>query len=272
MVDDKLKQDPDGKPALGYVNAAGDVKNVSPTTPLPTTAVEGDIQIGAVELKDHDSTTRADIETDSTKGALFVQSESLATQATLNSIKSKTDTLNFDGSCNLMVSSEILATESTLNSIKSQTDILTFDGSSNLMAVSAIKDGNSDVKADVADVGQAIGLGVNIYADVPAESAWTAHRVSIAVADADDGSVNTVDHTDAKSSQALAVLSDGVTECTLVMEVEMTANGTNYCRTQSYAISRSQAFKIDHGGGHVRTRITALTGASPDVDIYLKKV
>lgn len=40
-----------------------------------------DIQIGAVELKDGDTDTRADIELDSAKNALFVQSETLATAA-----------------------------------------------------------------------------------------------------------------------------------------------------------------------------------------------
>ena len=40
-----------------------------------------DIQIGAVEVKDGDSDTRLDVETDSTKNAAFVQSESLALAA-----------------------------------------------------------------------------------------------------------------------------------------------------------------------------------------------
>ena len=40
-----------------------------------------DIQIGAVEIKDGDSDTRLDVETDSTKNAAFVQSESLALAA-----------------------------------------------------------------------------------------------------------------------------------------------------------------------------------------------
>lgn len=69
-----------------------------------------DIQIGAVELKDGDTDTRADIELDSTKNALFVQSQSLAkeaggnlatlagkdfaTQTTLALIKAKTDNLD----------------------------------------------------------------------------------------------------------------------------------------------------------------------------------
>jgi len=41
----------------------------------------GDIEIGAVELKDGDSDVRADIELDSTKNALYIQSETLATEA-----------------------------------------------------------------------------------------------------------------------------------------------------------------------------------------------
>jgi len=41
----------------------------------------GDIEIGAVEIKDGDSDTRLDVELDTTKNALFVQSETLATSA-----------------------------------------------------------------------------------------------------------------------------------------------------------------------------------------------
>lgn len=53
-----------------------------------------DVEIGAVELKDHDGTTRADIETDSTKGALYVQSESLATESTLDDVKTAVELID----------------------------------------------------------------------------------------------------------------------------------------------------------------------------------
>lgn len=41
----------------------------------------GDIQIGAVEIKDGDTDTRLDVETDSSKNAAFVQSESMALES-----------------------------------------------------------------------------------------------------------------------------------------------------------------------------------------------
>lgn len=56
--------------------------------------VGGDIQIGAVELKDADSSTRADIELDSAKNALYVQSESLASETTASSIKTAVEKID----------------------------------------------------------------------------------------------------------------------------------------------------------------------------------
>lgn len=44
---------------------------------LKSTLTVGDIEIGAVELKDGDSDTRADIESDGSKNALFVQANDL---------------------------------------------------------------------------------------------------------------------------------------------------------------------------------------------------
>ena len=69
--------------------------------PVEATLEVGDIEIGAVELKDGDSDTRADIESDGTKNALFVQanddslgvqqvqsnSSNIATETTLGLIK-----------------------------------------------------------------------------------------------------------------------------------------------------------------------------------------
>lgn len=46
----------------------------------------GDIEIGAVELKDGDSDVRADIELDSAKNALYVQTETMATEAKQDNI------------------------------------------------------------------------------------------------------------------------------------------------------------------------------------------
>jgi len=60
-------------------------ENGSPITdsnPLPVKAEleVGDIEIGAVEIKDGHSDTRLDVELDDTKNAIYVQSESLATE------------------------------------------------------------------------------------------------------------------------------------------------------------------------------------------------
>jgi hypothetical protein len=57
----------------------------------------GDIQIGAVELKDAETEQRLTIGLDGDKGAIYVMSESLAKEATLNGIKTQTDKLHFTG-------------------------------------------------------------------------------------------------------------------------------------------------------------------------------
>lgn len=49
----------------------------------------GDLEVGAVELKDRDSNTRADIEADGIKNALYIQSNSLAKESTLSSLLTK---------------------------------------------------------------------------------------------------------------------------------------------------------------------------------------
>jgi len=58
--------------------------------PVEATLEIGDIEIGAVELKDGDSDTRADIESDGTKNALFVQAndDSMGTQKIKNAKES----------------------------------------------------------------------------------------------------------------------------------------------------------------------------------------
>lgn len=58
--------------------------------PVEATLEVGDIEIGAVELKDGDSDTRADIESDGTKNALFVQAndDSMGTQKIKNAKES----------------------------------------------------------------------------------------------------------------------------------------------------------------------------------------
>lgn len=64
---------------------------------LDVTINAGDIQIGAVELKDETTDDRVNVATDSTKKAVFVQSESLASETTLAAIKAVTDLLAFVG-------------------------------------------------------------------------------------------------------------------------------------------------------------------------------
>ena len=58
--------------------------------PVDVELSSGDIQIGAVELKDGDTDTRADIESDGTKNALFVQAndDSMGTQKIKNAKES----------------------------------------------------------------------------------------------------------------------------------------------------------------------------------------
>ena len=106
----------------------------------------------------------------------------------------------------------------------------------------------------------------------PASVDYVLHRSAVIVADSDVASINTVDHTLCRKSQVLVLVSGTDVSCTLVLEVEKSVNGSEYFRSQSYTISRSQAFLIEHGGGHIRIRITALSGTSPSITIYLKRV
>lgn len=46
--------------------------------------MEADVEIGAVEIKDGDSDTRADVETDSVKNALFIQESVMAKKITVS--------------------------------------------------------------------------------------------------------------------------------------------------------------------------------------------
>ena len=98
------------------------------------------------------------------------------------------------------------------------------------------------------------------------------HRQGISAADSDTGPVNTLDHTLCLESQVLIKVTGTNVSATIVMELERAANGTEYNRSQSYTISRSQALLIRHGGAHVRIRVIALTGTGPSLDIYLKRV
>ncbi len=68
------------------IDSSGDAISSSNRLPVDAELTVQDIQIGVVELKDSDSATRADIETDSTKGSLFVQSESLASETSLSKL------------------------------------------------------------------------------------------------------------------------------------------------------------------------------------------
>lgn len=87
--------------STGAVRVSGDVN-----------LVNSDIQIGSVELKDGDSDTRADIETDSSKNALFVQSESLANKTIQALMSGDLNSLN----------GKDFATEVTLAKIKGALD------------------------------------------------------------------------------------------------------------------------------------------------------
>ncbi len=60
--------------AVMWEDAANTLRSVSAAKPLPV-SMASDIQIGAVEIKDHDSATRLDVETVTTKNALYDRSE-----------------------------------------------------------------------------------------------------------------------------------------------------------------------------------------------------
>jgi len=70
-------------------------KPIDSDNPLPVSATLniGDIEIGAVEIKDGNSDTRLDVELDNVKNAIFVQSESLAKENTLQSVDGSLDTI-----------------------------------------------------------------------------------------------------------------------------------------------------------------------------------
>jgi len=70
------------------------VLNPANLTNVEATLEVSDLQIGAIELKDDDSDTRASVELDSAKNALFVQSESLASESTLASIQTAVEILD----------------------------------------------------------------------------------------------------------------------------------------------------------------------------------
>lgn len=72
----------------GVKSRLDDVVTAIENIEVTATIGEADIQIGAVEIKDHDSSTRLDVELDSTKNAAFVQSESFAQEDTLILVKS----------------------------------------------------------------------------------------------------------------------------------------------------------------------------------------
>jgi len=108
----------------------------------------GDIQIGAVEIKDDDTDTRLSVENDGGKNAAYVQSNSLNQEATQLLVKSELTAIKgfVDGIEALLTSidgkdfstettlaslltafnAEDFATEATLALIKAQTDLLTF--------------------------------------------------------------------------------------------------------------------------------------------------
>ncbi len=60
--------------AVMWEDAANTLRSVSAAKPMPV-SISSDIQLGAVEIKDHDSATRLDVETVTAKNALFDQSE-----------------------------------------------------------------------------------------------------------------------------------------------------------------------------------------------------
>lgn len=99
-----------------------------------------DIEIGAVEIKDGDTDTRLDVEADGGKNAAFVQSNSLASQATLALIKAKTDNIPAQGQALAAASLPIVLTATQLSTL---TPLSTVTADTELPAAAALSDADS---------------------------------------------------------------------------------------------------------------------------------
>jgi len=99
--------DPNGNLAPINLDASGNLKT--------TTAINAsEITIGAVELKDDSTNIRVNVEDDGGKNAVYVQSNSLATENTLNDVKTTLNQLHFDASGNLYVTSQETAQDEVI--------------------------------------------------------------------------------------------------------------------------------------------------------------
>ena len=106
----------------------------------------------------------------------------------------------------------------------------------------------------------------------PASVSYDLHRVGVTVADSDSTPIQTVNHTLCQETQVLVKVSGSGVSATVVLEVEREANNTEYYRSAGFNLTQSSVLFIKHGGGHVRIRVTTLTGSNPSLDIYVKRV
>ena len=150
--------------------------------PVDATLTVSDIEIGAVELKDGDTDTRADIESDGTKNALFVQanndslgvqqvqsnSSNIATETTLGLIKDTDGIKKITDTVSVQSNSANIATESTLglikdtDGIKKITDAVTVEQAT-AASLKALVNPNYLVFDSTAGVAVAAGLAIRIF-------------------------------------------------------------------------------------------------------------
>jgi len=106
----------------------------------------------------------------------------------------------------------------------------------------------------------------------PASVSYDLHRSNITSPDGDTDPINTLNHTLCTDTQVLVKIEGNNVSATIVLEVEKKANGSEYYRSAGLNLTHSSVLFIKHGGGHVRVRVTALTGTTPNLTIYLKRV
>ena len=171
-IDEHVQVDLYDKDATGITST-----NVSGKQGLDVNMVGGDIQIGAVEIKDADSSTRVDVELDTTHNAMFVQSDTLASDATqalnlaeLQSINSNVfDIMDSSGVKRIdehvqvdLYDKDASGITSTLVGGKQGLDVNMVGGDIHIGAVE-IKDADSSVRSKVTDMGGGEGaLDVNL--------------------------------------------------------------------------------------------------------------
>ena len=106
----------------------------------------------------------------------------------------------------------------------------------------------------------------------PASVSYDLHRINVTVADSDTIPINTLNHTLCQETQVLVKVEGTGVSATIVLEVEREPNGTEYYRSASFNLTRSSVLFIKHGGGHIRVRVTSLSGTNSNLTVYVKAV